>query len=184
MKNPHHEVWVERIATQAKKSSLGSHGYIEAMIMACVDAKGYLCLQDAARKPGAKRGPKKRTAPVINIAPTASRYFTAKQWVDIEKLYLKGGVTIDNLAQHFGKSRTTFERHFSKYGIKKPSAHDFRALEVASRISPEMAMIMSDPKHAKPGEVKAAADAVPENETNLNSQADDISAIDAFFKGE
>lgn len=55
-------------------------------------------------------------------APTGkpkARVLTPKQWAEIEALWESGEVIYEDLVKKYGKSISTYERHFKKHGIVK-----------------------------------------------------------------
>lgn len=48
-------------------------------------------------------------------------HMTPKQWREAEAMWESGDFTYDDLVKKFGKSVSTFERHFKKHGIVKGS---------------------------------------------------------------
>lgn len=50
------------------------------------------------------------------------RNLTPKQWAEAEALWTSGAVTYEDLAKKFGKSISTFERHFKAKGLTKGAA--------------------------------------------------------------
>lgn len=50
------------------------------------------------------------------------RNLTPKQWAEAEALWTSGAVTYEDLVKKFGKSISTFERHFRAKGLAKGAA--------------------------------------------------------------
>lgn len=55
----------------------------------------------------------------VSAVSKKSHPLTPKQWAEAEALWGAGEVTLDQLAKRFKKSKSTFEKHFSRRGLKK-----------------------------------------------------------------
>jgi hypothetical protein len=77
------------------------------------------------------------SAPAEETKPASkSPSLTRKQWAEIEALWESGGVVYADLVKKYGKSVSTFDRHFRKHGIvkgAKAEATKKRIAEVVAR---------------------------------------------------
>lgn len=75
-------------------------------------------------------------------APAPSKYtrITPKQWARIEALWEEGDATYADLVKQYGKSVSTFERHFKKNAIVKGS----KRAAVKAKVAEELAKTQID----------------------------------------
>lgn len=59
---------------------------------------------------------------------------TPKQWAEAEALWESGEVTLEDLVNKFGKSLSTFKRHFDKMGVVKGSKKEALKKRVAEEV--------------------------------------------------
>jgi hypothetical protein len=73
--------------------------------------------------------------PATDAKATVKKDLTAKEWARVEALWERGEVSYSDLVKKYGKSVSTFERHFRKRGIKKGAKRE----AVKKRVEEELA---------------------------------------------
>lgn len=75
------------------------------------------------------------TPPAAAPEPKKIEKLSAKEWAKIEALWEEGDTTYADLVKKYGKSVSTFERHFKKRGTVKGAARDARKKKAEEQLA-------------------------------------------------